>query len=162
MICRLSNAFVKRGIDVSILVISDCNQTYELDKCVEVLYSGRGIRSKAVRMLQALKMIRSFLKKKSVDILLCFIITTIPFAVLSGIGLKKEYKIIGAERSNPKVMNPRYKKIVEIFSGNLISIHKIIHKKTLSNIILFFTNPYKSQALINLYRRIIFVYIQHN
>ena len=115
MICRLSNAFVKRGIDVSILVISDCNQTYELDKCVEVLYSGRGIRSKAVRMLQALKMIRSFLKKKSVDILLCFIITTIPFAVLSGIGLKKEYKIIGAERSNPKVMNPHYKKIVEIF-----------------------------------------------
>lgn len=117
MMCRLSNLFAAEGNEVVIFVLNRMNATYILDKSVDVIDAGRGAKNKPQRIINSIMCITNYLRIKPIDVLLCFITTTIPIAVISRKLSKSTAKIIGAERTNPKAVKKYQRNIVDLFLG---------------------------------------------
>lgn len=99
MITRLANGMVKRGIDVDILLFDPSIIKYELNPEVSIVDAkaeGTGIKRDLRRIIK----IRKYISHKNPDILCCFIVTSLPYAIVAN--FLKKTKIVGAERGNPK------------------------------------------------------------
>lgn len=100
MVSRLANGMVKRGIDVDIILFDPSIIKYELDSKVSIIDAradGKGIKRDLRRIIK----IRKYINEKKPNILCCFIITSLRYAIAANIF--KKTKIVGAERGNPKV-----------------------------------------------------------
>lgn len=117
MVSRLSNNFVRRGVDVDILLLfTNENRAYTIDEKIEVIdVCFPEIKNKTVRKIRQIMAIRTYIKDKHPDVMFSFIITTIPFVVLGNFGLKNKAKIIGSQRTNPKMISLIYRMIVQPF-----------------------------------------------
>lgn len=117
MVSRLSNAFVSKGISVDIILLFDSkNISYEIDKRVHIFdCCYEGIKGKQIRKLLQVLAIRKYIKNNHPDVIFCYIITTLPFAVLANIGLGHRCKIIGSQRTNPRSIPWHYRAIVNPF-----------------------------------------------
>lgn len=104
MVSRLSNNFVKRGIDVDILLLFTTeNRAYTLDNRVGVFdISFPSIKNKTIKKLRQVFAIRDYIKNKKPEVIIPYIITIVPFVALANFGLKNGTKIIGSQRTNPK------------------------------------------------------------
>lgn len=115
MIQRLSEAFVKRGYEVDILAINANDSTYVVDDRVKIRYIGGDSQYKVGRIVHSVKELRKHIKSHKIDIIACFIVTTIPVAVVARIGIGNRPLIIGAERMNPKMIKRTHRWLVRLF-----------------------------------------------
>ena len=117
MVSRLSNAFVNKGVSVDILLLFDStNISYDIDERVSIHDFCYGdIKGKQVRKLVQILAIRKYIKNNHPDVVFCYIITTLPFAIIANIGLGHSCKIIGSQRTNPGNIPWHYRAIVNPF-----------------------------------------------
>lgn len=117
MVSRLSNNFVRRGLDVDILLLfSKENKAYSIDENVRIIDIGFSeIKNKTIKKLKQIIAIRDYIKNNQPDVVFCYVITTIPFAILANWGLKNKTKIIGSQRTNPKIISLLHRIIVQPF-----------------------------------------------
>lgn len=115
MVCRLSNGLISRGHKIGIITTSDDRLSYELDKRIKVRYAGRGSRNVTQSRIKSIPFLRKYIQHNHIDIIACFIVSTIPFAELACAGLKNKPKIIGAERMNPKAMLRKQRSLLQPF-----------------------------------------------
>ncbi|WP_256397943.1 glycosyltransferase [Treponema sp. Marseille-Q4132] len=104
MVSRLANAFVRHGIQVDLLLFNTENPSYTVNPSVQIIDIGKKSKFAIKRTLGNIKAIRSYMRAYRPDVMFCFIVTMIPFAVLGRIGSKTHCKIIGAERANPHAL----------------------------------------------------------
>ncbi|MDC7278814.1 glycosyltransferase [Butyrivibrio fibrisolvens] len=114
MVSRLANSMVKRGIDVDILLLLNAKEIgYEVDPRVNIIdVSCEG--SAGIGRIRSIMCIRQYIKNVNPDAMYCFMISTLPFAVLANMFLGK-CKIIGTQRANPKSVKLLYRIIVHPF-----------------------------------------------
>lgn len=117
MVSRLSNNFARRGLDVDLLLLfTKENRAYSIDENVGIIDIGFSeIENKTIKKIKQIIAIRDYIKDKQPDVVFCYVITTIPFAVLASMGLKNKTKIIGSQRTNPKVIALLHRMIVHPF-----------------------------------------------
>lgn len=116
MVSRLANAFVRKGIEVDILLLYDTEgKAYYLEDAVRVV----DVCDKSQNLLKKrsvqIKKLRRYLRVNEPDVILSFIYTTLPFPVIAERGLKHKIKIIGTQRTNPKVLKKIYNFMVMPF-----------------------------------------------
>lgn len=114
MVCRLANAFCKKHIDTDIIFFESSKQAYYLEDKVRVL----GVEAAGGRIRRArkrIRYIRDYIKRKKPDVIYCFMMPLIPYAVLANLGLYKKCKVIGAERANPTAINKKQRFVIHMF-----------------------------------------------
>ncbi|MBP2639412.1 MAG: hypothetical protein H6Q66_363 [Firmicutes bacterium] len=104
VISSLANDFVRRGAEVSILVLDDQPSQYPLDDKVNMIKLGtiadsQNIFAAVKNNLRRIVMTRKTLKERHPQAVVCFGINNLAFALAAKLGL--DIKIIGSERSNP-------------------------------------------------------------
>lgn len=112
VIASLSNSFVKKGINVTIVGVADLNvphSFYELDNCIEYITLSNG-SGKRIKALQRPFVLRKALKGLSPDVVISFLPNANIYTWLSLIGTKIPH--IVSERNNP-YLDPK-KKIVRL------------------------------------------------
>jgi GalNAc-alpha-(1->4)-GalNAc-alpha-(1->3)-diNAcBac-PP-undecaprenol alpha-1,4-N-acetyl-D-galactosaminyltransferase len=115
MVSRLANDMTGKGNEVSIFLLDDTNQAYNLNKEVKIRSCKvRKEKNKILRIIKGVSSIRKIFKEERPDVVLAFTISMVPFALVGSIGLP--IKIIGAERTNPKVLSKAYKLAVKLAS----------------------------------------------
>lgn len=116
MVARLANAFVGKGIDVDILLLYEIEgRVYDLEREVNVVDVCNKSRNLLKKRVVQIRKLRCYLENKKPDVILSFIYTTLPFPVIAGLGLKHKFKIIGTQRTNPKVLKKMYNVMVMPF-----------------------------------------------
>ena len=117
MISRLANAMVKQGIHVDIILLGDAkHQDYIIDNNI-VLYDFEFplCKSKIEKKVKQIWAIRGYMKKCQPKLVFCFLFTILPFFVLANIGLNHACKIVGTQRTNPKIIKWYHRAIVYPF-----------------------------------------------
>lgn len=99
VISILANRFVKKGIDVSIIMTAGDIVAYELDAKVELYCAGETTGGNMLKRLQRIKNMREYLKKSKDAIIISFGPGTSFFAVLADMFLKHPFLI--SERNDP-------------------------------------------------------------
>ena len=115
MVARLSNAFVKRGHQVDILLFDVTNPDYAVDPSVRIIDVGSKGISKLTKIPKKIWLIHNYIRDNKPDIIVPFIIYMIPFVPLARIGTSKNVKIIGAERTNPRYHNKIIRSFINLF-----------------------------------------------
>ena len=104
VISSLANNFVSRGAEVSILVLDDQPSQYPLDEKVNLinlcmLENSKNIFAAIKNNFRRIMKTRTVFKKNKPDVVVCFGINNLTFALAAKMGLP--IKAIGSERSNP-------------------------------------------------------------
>ncbi|MFJ7974839.1 glycosyltransferase family 4 protein [Peribacillus sp. NPDC096379] len=146
-IASLSNFFVNKNHEVSIVTLRDSEVAYLLSSKVKYYNCNRSYESKnayeAVKNnIFHIKRVRSFILKEKPDIILCFSVTSLFITIVANIS--QNSKIIYSERSNPYVimkgtMWKKLKRPLSIFADGCIFqteraksyYPKLIHKKSI-------------------------------
>lgn len=113
MVSRLANGFIKRGYQVEIGLFDISDPAYEINPNIKIVDFSAESNSRIKRIVTHIKKIRNYLNFHSIDIIFVFMASLIPFAVLAR---NKHVKIIGAERTNPKIVKRRYREYIKVFS----------------------------------------------
>lgn len=66
-------------------------------------------------VIKPLRNIRRHITENQPDVMFCFTVIMIPYAVLANAGLRRRCKVIGAERTNPRVVKKLYRAVVRLF-----------------------------------------------
>lgn len=116
MVSRLANAFVRKQIEVDILLLYETEErAYDLEDAVRVVDVCDRSRNLLKKRFIQIKKLRQYLKESEPDAILSFIYTTLPFPAIAEKGLKHKLKIIGTQRTNPKVLKKIYNFMVAPF-----------------------------------------------
>jgi len=104
VISSLANDFVRRGAEVSILVLDDKPSRYPLDARVHFINlcankSSSNVLTAVRNNLRRMMLTRKTFQNKRPDVVVCFGINNLAFALAAKSGLS--IKTIGSERSNP-------------------------------------------------------------
>lgn len=113
MVSYLANGFAKLGYHVEIGLFDISEPAYEIDPIVTIVDFGVSENNRLRRIFAHIKKIKKHLMNNSINVLFAFMVSMIPFAVLSK---NKNVKIIGAERTNPKNVRKVYKACIKIFA----------------------------------------------
>lgn len=113
MVSRLANGFARRGYYVEIGLFDVSNQAYEIDPGIKVIDFGVDSNSRFKRMFLHIRKLKKYLSSHSINVVFAFMISMVPFAILSK---NKNVKVIGAERTNPKIVKKIYRECIKIFA----------------------------------------------
>lgn len=100
VISVLSNEFVKRQIEVKILMTAGSDMAYRLDERIEVIQIGGRSGGSLWKRLQRIFRMRKVFRQNPEYLLVAFEPATAFFASLAKIGLKR--KLVSSERNDPK------------------------------------------------------------
>jgi len=115
MVCRLASFFASHGICVSIFLFDDSEIAYPLHEKVNILKCEPGDKTRINKYMYSCKYIREQVKERSIEAIIAFTITMVPYAVISTLFTK--CKVIGAERANPKHYGKKSEFIKNTFAG---------------------------------------------
>ncbi len=107
---NLANQFVKEGHSVSIFVFNPSGQAYGMDERIKLCCALSSGKWKLIRIIKGIWNLRKLIWEKKPDILLSFMILTIPCALFATSGRKT--RVIGLERANPKIHNKQFFKLI--------------------------------------------------
>ena len=117
MVSRLANEMSQMGHEVTIILLYDWEQMYEIKKEVQIIVCKKpeDIKNRSIKgILYRVKTIRGALIDIQADVVFAFMISMVPYAVLSAKGVKT--KVVGAERTNPNRLSPIWKLIIKMFT----------------------------------------------
>lgn len=97
----LANAFINKGSDVVVFVFNSDNQAYQLSKDIKIIPVNIRGKSRLSKILLRLESLREGLNREKPDVLLAFAIKNVPYALFAS--ARRKTKVIGLERTNPKV-----------------------------------------------------------
>ncbi|MFW5675321.1 MAG: glycosyltransferase family 4 protein [Acetivibrio ethanolgignens] len=113
MVSRLANGFAVRGYNVSIGLFDISEFAYEINEDVEIVNFDSDVSNKIKKGIKRIIAIHRYLKNNQTDVIFAFMVSMVPYAIISKI---KNTKVIGAERANPKNLKQKYKILLRIFS----------------------------------------------
>lgn len=106
MVSLLSNEYVKRGIEVAVLVFAGNTVEYKLDERVEVVIIGGPSKGNPFIRLKRLKAMRDYYKKNPDCIIFAFSVMGDVFSEVATIGMR--HRILASERSDPDEYEHRW------------------------------------------------------
>jgi len=112
MVCRLASYFASQDISVTIFLFDNTEVAYPLHENVTILNCVSEDFRRAKRQIYCCKYIRKEIKERSIEAIIAFTISMVPYAILSTMHTK--CKVIGAERANPKNYGKKSKFIKNI------------------------------------------------
>ena len=111
VISILANRFVKKGIDVSIVMTAGDTVAYELDSKVELYCAGEVTGGSVLKRVKRIKNMRDYFKKSRDAVIISFGPGTSFFAVLADLFLKHPFVI--SERNDPAACpHPKLRNLV--------------------------------------------------
>lgn len=100
MVCRLANCFANHNISITIFLFDNSDIAYPLHEKISVLKCATNDSKKEKTHIYSCNFIRKEIMKQSIEAIIAFTISMVPYAVISTMFTK--CKVIGAERANPK------------------------------------------------------------
>lgn len=110
MVSRLANAYVTRGFDVTIAIMNTHDIKYVLAPEIKILNLDFNVSNRLVKTLLRIKSLRKYVKKNDIKIIYAFTVSMVSFGVFS---CNAHAKVIGVERTNPKVLTKRYQLVIK-------------------------------------------------
>ncbi len=114
MAVRLANAFSCKGIESEIIIFDDSLQKYKPNSNVKVINLGIPGGNRFGANIKRLSAIRKCLAKEKPEVVYAYSVIMLPFAIL-GKG-RSGCKVIGSERTNPKLLKPIYRIVSRVFA----------------------------------------------
>ena len=113
MIVRLANNYVQRGYEVLIGLFDLDDFAYEIDARIKIVDFSTKASNKFLRAYDHVHKIKKFMKTHPVDVVYAFTISMVPFAIFGKTG---RIKVIGAERTNPRMVKKIYRMIIKLIT----------------------------------------------
>lgn len=117
MVSRLANEMNRRGHDVTIILFYDFEQAYQINEGIHVIIykKPKKIQNRSVHAIwHRVKSLHNILTDIQAEVVFAFMTSMVPYAVLAAKGTKT--KVIGAERTNPRILGKEWRIFIKLFS----------------------------------------------
>lgn len=116
VVATLANFLAVQGHDIYIILFDDSDRAFQISELVNIIGVSKIQKmNKLYRIYKRCSFIRSEIKKNKIEVLYAFMDGAVPYAVLSTVGIST--KVIGAERTNPKILSIALRGIIYSFSA---------------------------------------------